>query len=139
MSREIPLTKAFWTYRAMPDPWSNHHLGVVDGDTVDLLVDQGFRDYSRIRVRLDGIDTAELYGTADGSPEHELAEDQAAHVAAWLADAAAAATGPWPLVVQTYRDATGKYGRLLAAVVRRSDDSNLTTSLVDEWPTAADD
>lgn len=33
---------------------------VVDGDTLDLNVDLGFNIYTNIRVRLAGIDTAEM-------------------------------------------------------------------------------
>lgn len=35
---------------------------VVDGDTVDVLVDLGFRRYSRERVRIAGIDAPEQHG-----------------------------------------------------------------------------
>ena len=35
---------------------------VVDGDTLDLTVDLGFRMYARIRVRLARIDTWEIRG-----------------------------------------------------------------------------
>lgn len=41
-----------WTY-----PAAVEH--VVDGDTVDLVIDQGFKEYKRIRVRIHGIDTPE--------------------------------------------------------------------------------
>lgn len=31
----------------------------VDGDTVDLMVDLGFKIYSKVRVRVNGVDTPE--------------------------------------------------------------------------------
>ena len=34
-------------------------LRVVDGDTVDVMVDLGFRSFAKIRVRLHGIDAPE--------------------------------------------------------------------------------
>ncbi len=40
----------------------------LDGDTPDLMVDQGFDTWRKIRVRLRGINTPELHG-----PNHELA------------------------------------------------------------------
>jgi endonuclease YncB( thermonuclease family) len=40
----------------------------IDGDTAVILVDAGFNVFPRIHVRLDGIDTPELYG-----PEREKA------------------------------------------------------------------
>lgn len=44
-------------------------VNVVDGDTMDLEVDLGFRIYHKIRVRLLGINTPEKFGT-----ERELGE-----------------------------------------------------------------
>lgn len=41
---------------------------VVDGDTFDFLVDLGLHQYAYITVRLEGVDTAEIYGK-DASPE----------------------------------------------------------------------
>ena len=35
---------------------------VVDGDTYDILVDLGFAIYHKIRVRLKGVDTPEVFG-----------------------------------------------------------------------------
>lgn len=44
-----------WTYRA-------HVYRVVDGDTYDVAVDLGFNVYHKIRLRLRGVDTPEIYG-----------------------------------------------------------------------------
>lgn len=41
---------------------------VIDADTYDLMIDEGFRDYSTIRVRLHGVDAYELH-----TPEGTLA------------------------------------------------------------------
>lgn len=41
-----------YTYRAIC-------TNVVDGDTVDLVIDMGFRNTSERRIRLSGIDTPE--------------------------------------------------------------------------------
>ncbi len=41
-----------WQYRA-------NFVRAVDGDTVDLLVDLGFKIYAKIRVRVVGVDTPE--------------------------------------------------------------------------------
>ena len=46
-----------WTFRARP-------FTVVDGDTVDLEVDLGFRARKTIQARLSGTDTAETYGVS---------------------------------------------------------------------------
>lgn len=42
-----------YTYKA-------HCIGVVDGDTIDVLIDLGFKNYTAQRLRLLGIDTPEL-------------------------------------------------------------------------------
>lgn len=34
-------------------------LGVVDGDTIDLMIDLGFNIHHKIRVRLFGVNTPE--------------------------------------------------------------------------------
>jgi len=44
-----------WTYRAELDR-------VIDGDTVDLEIDLGFKIKHRVRVRLKDVDTPELRG-----------------------------------------------------------------------------
>lgn len=36
---------------------------VVDGDTYDVTVDLGFKIYHKIRLRLRGVDTPEVYGS----------------------------------------------------------------------------
>ena len=80
-------------------------IRVVDGDTVDLIIDLGF-DTSRIeRFRLYGID----------APEMNTAEGKAAK--AWLEDAI---RPPEPIYVQTIQLSTkakrDKYGRFLAVL-----------------------
>lgn len=47
-----PLTLQLYTYRAVC-------VNVVDGDTVDLVIDKGFNDTTKRRIRLLGIDTPE--------------------------------------------------------------------------------
>jgi len=44
-----------WTFRG-------RCVRVVDGDTYDILCDCGFSIYHKIRVRLRGVDTPEVYG-----------------------------------------------------------------------------
>lgn len=42
---------------------------IVDGDTLDLVVDLGFRTYIRIRARVKDIDTPEMRGPFSGNGE----------------------------------------------------------------------
>lgn len=75
---------------------------VVDGDTVDLDVDCGFKTWRRDRFRLAGIDCPEM-----STPEGKAAYTAAA---AWFVHAGA------PFYVQTLRDRQEKYGRYLVWV-----------------------
>jgi len=81
---------------------------VVDGDTFDVIVDLGFKIKQEIRVRLKDIDTPEIYHPS--CPE-ELAHGQAAKkfVEEKLLDK--------EILLVTFKDKTGKYGRYLADVV----------------------
>ena len=86
---------------------------VVDGDTIDVVVDG-----SDARVRLIGIDTPEI--------EHAASGDRPANAAECFADAAHAFTAsllPVGTAVRLERDVVGRddYGRVLAYVHRSSD------------------
>ena len=127
----------WWTYRAQTDQYSDHEHGVVDGDTLDLLLDQGLGTYGAVRVRLGRVDTAETYGVARDTPEYEAGAEQSAFVAGWLAEADEGWAGPWPLIARTTQDGTGKYGRLMAEITRRHDGANLAADLIAEFPGVA--
>lgn len=67
---------------------------VIDGDTYDLLVDLGFRTYSKVRVRLHGYDAPEL-STERGQQAKDLMEGKL------LSMGSVPAT---QLIVQSYKD-----------------------------------
>ena len=75
---------------------------IVDGDTIDLLVDLGFGIHSQQRVRLLGINCPE-HGTIAG-------DDATAFTKQWIEQ-----HGP-DLTVHTVKDRREKFGRLLAQV-----------------------
>lgn len=81
-----------YKYRALVLRW-------VDGDTVDALVDLGFRVETRIRFRLYGVNTPER-----GQPLYKEATDHALDLA------------PIGSYVRLRTHGTGKYGRWLAEV-----------------------
>lgn len=110
-----------WTYRARP-------VRVVDGDTIELDVDLGFRVMKRIRVRLLDVDTAEIYGTKSDSLEHQLGQEQSEFVSDFVFFDT---EEEWPLKVETYGE-KGKYGRWLGDVIR--DGQKLTEELIEQWP-----
>lgn len=120
-----------WTFPA-------HCTGVVNGDTLDLVVSLGFRCTREVRVQLLHVDTAETHGTPEDTEEYERAEQQAQFVREWLAEAEGQPqqNSPWPLTVRTEK-ATGKYGRYLATV-ERPDGELLHEALAAEYPEVAE-
>lgn len=78
---------------------------VIDGDTVDILIDLGFSVYHKERVRLSGIDTPEM--NSKNLTEKEIAKKAKAFLTVWLKDQK-------NLTIKTYKD--DKYGRLLGEI-----------------------
>lgn len=98
---------SYYSYRAKVVRW-------VDGDTVWLDVDLGFRMRSQAPFRLYGIDTPEL-----GQPGRNEA----------TAFAAAAAPAGAEVSIQTYRN-PDKYGRWLVEIVTLDSQGSLNARLV---------
>jgi len=106
-------------------------LYVVDGDTYDFEVDLGFNVFKRLRVRLLGLDTHEIYGVKKESREYELGKRQMEFAEDVLFSAD-------EIVLKTYKDETGKYGRYLAEVIVDGDQiSNLLIEEFDELTQAS--
>ena len=84
-------------------------IKVLDGDTIDVIIDLGFDLYKKERVRIAGVDTPEKR-TRD-------LEEKALGIDAtdWLTDQLdGAISGEDDLVIRTELDGgVGKYGRLL--------------------------
>lgn len=77
---------------------------VYDADTITVDVDLGFRSWlKKVKIRLYGINAPEVRGIE--RPEGLIARD-------WLREQILGK----PVVVHTYKDSTGKYGRWLADV-----------------------
>ena len=87
-------------------------LRVVDGDTIDVLTDLGFRVGWEQRIRLFGIDTYELNDS--DSAKRALAADGKTYVAARIEGK--------DVVLNTFKDRGDKYGRWLAVVHYLADD-----------------
>ena len=75
---------------------------VVDGDTVDLILDLGFGLFKKERCRIAGVDTPEK--RTRNAKEKMLGNDATEFAEAWFEGG--------DIVVRTEKD--GKYGRLLA-------------------------
>lgn len=88
-----------WLYRAKPHK-------VVDGDTVDLVIDQGFHNFRIQRFRLARIDAIELHSV--GGLNAQQFTDQ------WLHSS----VDEWDLFVHS--ESYDKYGRAIGEITRNS-------------------
>ena len=94
---------------------------IVDGDTMDIVVDLGFKITTHQRIRLEGINTPETYNVKKGSEEYKKGMAAKEFVINRIE------SNNFEALVETEKD-TGKFGRYIATVWL--DDS--TTSLNDE-------
>jgi micrococcal nuclease len=83
---------------------------VVDGDTVDLTLDLGFRIAWTQRFRLYGVDTPELNAADPAERVRALAAKQ------YVADVLTQG----PIIARTHMDKADKYGRWLAVLIVQS-------------------
>lgn len=89
-------------------------LRVIDGDTVELLVDLGFSVCISQKIRLMGVDCPEKFGAT-------RAAGMAAKAATtkWLAEAKV-------ISLQTYKnDTDGKFGRYMGSILNRTTGESL--------------
>lgn len=70
---------------------------VIDGDTVDLTVDLGFRVTKTVRIRLYGVETAEIYGEKEGSDERQRGLRHKAETDSFMHPDGG---GDWPFIVE---------------------------------------
>jgi len=85
-------------------------LRVIDGDTVDLRIDLGFRVWIEQRVRLLGVDCPEMTGPTRAAG---MAAKTATEM--WFRTASA-------IVVQTVLDKRDGFGRVLARICKQHGD-----------------
>tara|TARA_R100001224_G_scaffold110042_1_gene88175 strand:- start:317 stop:736 length:420 start_codon:yes stop_codon:yes gene_type:complete len=98
---------------------------VVDGDTIDVVIDLGFSCLYKSRVRLYGIDTPE----SRTRNKDEKARGKLA--AKFLSDA----VSPGGVILKTkLKDSRGKFGRVLATVW--VDGKNINQSMIDNYHAA---
>lgn len=64
--------------------WHVLAADVIDGDTADLTIDRGFYDQSKIRFRLKGVNTPEIYGVAKDSAQFAAGKLASAFASAWF-------------------------------------------------------
>lgn len=90
-------------------------LKVVDGDTVDLLIDTGFRTYKTERIRLVGIDTPEMNSRVEADRVLALAaKNKLAELLKIDLIGANLSTVTWNLLIVTSK--SDSFGRWLAEI-----------------------
>jgi micrococcal nuclease len=93
---------------------------VVDGDTIDVTIDLGFDILVKQRLRLYGIDTPEIR-------TKDLVEKEAGMKAKDFVEKAILLK---EVMISTYKDKKGKFGRYLAEInYFKDNDSEVMTSL----------
>jgi len=105
---------------------------VVDGDTVDVIIDLGFDLFKHERIRLAGIDTPEK--RTRNLEEKELGVD----ASVWLEEQLVDALAYENLIIRTEREKqSGKYGRTLGWLWLESNDVSINEQMITEgyaWP-----
>jgi micrococcal nuclease len=99
-------------------------LRVVDGDTVDVLIDCGFSTFRKERVRLYGINAPE-------SRTRDIKEKRRGLAAKERLDQLIANT-EGKIVLKTELDKKGKYGRILGVIWDEAKRKNFNNMLVAE-------
>ena len=101
---------------------------VVDGDTIDVVIDLGFDIYKHERVRIAGIDTPEKR-TRD-LEEKKLGIDATNWMKGTLEDTI---NGEHELTIRTQlKGGVGKYGRLLGWLYVGDQEKSLNEQMIDE-------
>jgi len=98
-------------------------LGVVDGDTIDLMIDLGFNIHHKIRVRLFGVNTPE--SRTKDLKEKELGLKAKSFTQDWLTN------HKW-VFVNTIPDKNDKYGRVLAKIYSSDDVEHPNTACLNK-------
>jgi micrococcal nuclease len=94
---------------------------VVDGDTIDVVIDLGFSILHKCRVRLLGIDTPESRTRdLDEKARGKLAKDFLSYCLATSDEH----------IIKTSVDSKGKFGRVLGTIY--CDESNINQLMIDK-------
>lgn len=95
---------------------------IVDGDTLDVIVELGFEITIKARVRLAGVDAPEIHGVPHSSDEYQAGLKAKRHVEHL------APHQSW-VELRTYKSGNReKYGRWIAAVY--ADGTNIADDLI---------
>lgn len=98
---------------------------VVDGDTIDIVIDLGFKITTNQRIRLAKINTPETYNVKRDSEEYIKGLASKNHVIQRLE------ANNNEIKVETDKD-TGKYGRYIGMIWLADSDISLNDELVEK-------
>ena len=90
-------------------------IRVIDGDTVELLIDLGFNTLTQQKIRLRAIDAPEIRG-----PEREEGLKSKTYLEYLLNN-----NDVEQLYVETVKDKQGKYGRYLCTISAKKKDASI--------------
>ncbi|AHW60492.1 micrococcal nuclease [Draconibacterium orientale] len=107
-----------YTYKATVDR-------VVDGDTIDLVIDLGFKITTFQRIRLRGINTPETYRVKKDSEEYKNGMKAKAFVIERIAN------NDNEVIVETDKD-VGKFGRYIGVIRLADNAQTLNDELVEK-------
>jgi micrococcal nuclease len=99
-------------------------LRVVDGDTLVLMVDQGFGTWYEAKFRLAGVNTPEKFGVKKASDEYKAGVAASEFTRLWIEENADREPYETPLgsvafprvVIRSFDAGQGKYGRWICSV-----------------------
>ena len=113
-----------WTYQAKC-------IRVIDGDTLEMLVDLGFRVHYRVRIRLSDVDTPELRG-----PEKAAGERAKLAAEDWIKTHSEDLSSEWPFKVSvTGRKSFDRWeGCVFTGIVSRTLNEHMRTWVEDNFP-----
>lgn len=98
---------------------------VVDGDTLDLIIDLGFKITTHQRIRLAGINAPETYTVKKDSEEYKKGMAATEFVQKRLT------ANNYEVIVETDK-LTGKYGRYIGTIRLSDSEVSLNRELVDK-------
>lgn len=107
-------------------------VAVIDGDTLELDYNLGFRMRRTGRARLLGVNTAEVFGVDPRTARAVEGRKQSEWVRAWVAQGVLGFKGNWPFLAAC--EGFDKYGRDLVRLERRSDGAQLAPALIGAFP-----
>ena len=117
------MSERSWWYK-MYEYYVRKVENVVDGDTIDVLIDLGFDILFQSRVRLAGIDTPESR-TSDKA-EKVLGLESKEYLKKYLKDAKS-------VIIKTEKmDSSEKYGRILGWVYVNDDTESLNDKMIND-------